>query len=201
MNAGFRRCNSVIPILFRSTDGRANPRMTSRKSYPWVRAAIRGFIVCWCLTAHLLAAHGEIKRRSDAPKLMSPEESAKRIRLPQDLRVELVAAEPLVQDPTAIAFDPQGRMFVCELHGFNLGLHLEVQKLNRTGVLDRELRRPTISPEVKKEAEKRTYGTIKLLIDDNGDGCMDRAEVWADRLPPLFGTGAGAKRVHRRRPA
>ena len=146
-----------------------------------------GVGICLWLVTFSSIGRCEIERRADAPKPLTPEESAKRFRLPEDLQVELVAAEPLVQDPTAIAFDPQGRMFVCELHGFNLGLHLEVQKLNKSGVLDRGLRRPTISPEVEKEAEEQTYGTIKLLVDENGDGRMDRADVWADRLPPCLG--------------
>jgi hypothetical protein len=39
----------------------------------------------------------------------SPEDSIERMELPAGFRVEVVAAEPLVQDPIAIAFDATGR--------------------------------------------------------------------------------------------
>ncbi|MEE3367541.1 MAG: hypothetical protein VX304_17985, partial [Planctomycetota bacterium] len=34
-------------------------------------------------------------------------------------RVEVVAAEPLVQDPVAMEFDDKGRLFVCEMTEYN----------------------------------------------------------------------------------
>jgi hypothetical protein len=39
----------------------------------------------------------------------------------------------------------------------------------------------------KKAAEAGTYGTIKRLYDSDGNGRMDHAEIWADRLPPCLG--------------
>ncbi len=128
-----------------------------------------------------------IERRADAPKPLPADESVKRFRLPKDLRIELVASEPLVADPSAIAWDERGRLFVCELHGYNLEGHLDVQELNKTGVLDRVVRRIPAGPQAKKAAEEETYGTVKQLIDTDGDGRMDRADVWADRLPPCLG--------------
>ena len=128
-----------------------------------------------------------IERRADAPQPMTPAQSVRRFRLPEDLRIELAAAEPLVMDPSAIAFDQQGRMFVCELHGYNLEGYLDVQELNKAGVLDQEVRRIPASPQAKKAAEKDVYGTVKLLLDTDGDGRMDQAQVWADHLPPCHG--------------
>ncbi len=128
-----------------------------------------------------------IERRADAPKPLTPEKSVQQFQLPQDLRIELAAAEPLVVDPSAIAFDEQGQMFVCEIHGYNLEGHLDVQELNKSGKLDQEVRRIPASSGAKKAAEEETYGTVKLLIDTDGDGRMDRAQVWADRLPPCHG--------------
>ena len=55
--------------------------------------------------------------------------------------MELVASEPIVQDPSCLAFDEMGRMFVCKLHGYNIEGHLDVVKLNKTGQLDTEVRR------------------------------------------------------------
>jgi len=45
-----------------------------------------------------------------APAL-SPAESMKTIRVPDGYRLELVASEPMVQEPVAIAWDGNGRYF------------------------------------------------------------------------------------------
>ena len=44
---------------------------------------------------------------------LSAEKAAQSFRLEPGLRVELVAAEPLVESPVAIAFDERGRLFVA----------------------------------------------------------------------------------------
>jgi hypothetical protein len=50
----------------------------------------------------LIAAAGaeKVPQATDAPKPLSPEESRKRFRLPGGFRIELVAAEPQVKEPT-----------------------------------------------------------------------------------------------------
>ncbi|MBX9653333.1 c-type cytochrome [bacterium] len=130
---------------------------------------------------------GDIPKPGDAPVPLSPEESAKRVTLPPGFRLELVASEPLIAEPSGVAFDEFGRMFVTELHGYNLEGQLDVDELNKTGELDKEVRRIQADEKFKRAAEAGTYGTVKRLIDDNGDGRMDRAEVWADHLPPCYG--------------
>lgn len=129
----------------------------------------------------------QIQLATDDAKPLSPEESRKLFKLPAGFRVELVAAEPLVADPVAIAFDARGRLFVCEIHGYNLEGYYDVLELNKTGELDRVVRRILASPEATRRAEQEQYGTVKLLEDTDGDGHMDRMAVWADRLPPCYG--------------
>ena len=48
----------------------------------------------------------------------SPREALKTFRLPEGFRIELVAAEPEVVDPVAMAFDAQGRLFVVEMRDY-----------------------------------------------------------------------------------
>jgi putative membrane-bound dehydrogenase-like protein len=50
----------------------------------------------------------------------SPGESLKMAKLPEGYRLELVAAEPAVVDPVAIAFDEQARMYVVEMIDYPL---------------------------------------------------------------------------------
>jgi putative membrane-bound dehydrogenase-like protein len=49
---------------------------------------------------------------------LSPEEELKTFQVADGLRVELVAAEPMVESPCAMAFDEKGRMFVTENRGY-----------------------------------------------------------------------------------
>ena len=67
-------------------------------------------------------------------------------------RVELVASEPLVQDPIAFAFDHRNRLWVLEWPSYNWPLH---------GVL------PGI------EAQPTPASRLVVLQDTNGDGRMD----------------------------
>ncbi len=102
----------------------------------------------------------------------------------------MVAAEPHVADPVAMDFDARGRIFVCEIHGYNLEGYLDIQELNKTGVLDTAVRRIPANPDAIKRAEQEQYGTVKLLEDTDGDGRVDRSHVWADRLPACYGVVA-----------
>ena len=135
----------------------------------------------------------QIQPAADAPQPMSPDESASKIRLPDGFRIELVASEPLIQDPSCIAFDEYGRMFICELHGYNIEGHLDVTELNKTGKLDTKVRRlrwELMGGKIAEQAKKLQFGVLKMLTDIDGDGRMDHAEVWADDLPPCYGVVA-----------
>jgi putative membrane-bound dehydrogenase-like protein len=141
-----------------------------------------------CLLASLLGpARGEIPKPADAPKPLSPQESHATFRVPAGLTVRLVAAEPLIHEPSGVCWDARGRLFVSELHGYNLEGQFDIEELNKTGKLDTEVRRMTAPPEAKAKADAETYGTIKLLADTDGDGTMDKATVFADHLPACYG--------------
>ena len=88
---------------------------------------------------------------------LSPKEALETFHLADDnLKIELVASEPLVQDPVAIAFDEGGRLWVAEMLGF-------MQDIDGTG-------------------EKDKIGRISVLFDDDGDGTMDRRQTFLDSL-------------------
>ncbi|HCQ38548.1 MAG TPA: hypothetical protein DIV39_05285 [Verrucomicrobiales bacterium] len=134
--------------------------------------------------------NGRVEPAKDAPQPLSPAESAKRIQLPEGFRIDLIASEPVVKEPSGIAFDEYGRVFVCELHGYNIEGHIDTQELNKTGELDKTVRRirwEFKGGKIAEEALEHQYGVVKLLIDTDGDGVMDKAEVWADDLPPCYG--------------
>ncbi|MCA9194028.1 MAG: c-type cytochrome, partial [Planctomycetales bacterium] len=132
-------------------------------------------------------ALAQIPAPDDAPRPLSPEESSRCFQVPNGFRMELVASEPLIREPTGVCWDDQGRLFVCEMHGYNLEGQYDIDELNQTGNLDRVVRRIQADERHKEAALKETYGTIKLLRDTDNDGRMDDRVVWADRLPPCLG--------------
>ena len=147
------------------------------------------FLLCACLCIPF-SSNARIQPAEDAPQPLAPGESAKRIRLPEGFQINLVASEPVVKEPSGIAFDEHGRVFVCELHGYNIEGHIDTQELNKTGKLDKTVRRirwEFKGGKIAEEAAKQQYGVVKLLADTDGDGVMDKAEVWADDIPPCYG--------------
>ncbi|PRY09687.1 putative membrane-bound dehydrogenase-like protein [Pontibacter ummariensis] len=87
---------------------------------------------------------------------LSPEESMRKIVLPPGYKVELVASEPMVQEPVALAWDGNGRMYVAEMNTY-------MKDAEGTGQFERTSR-------------------IKLLEDTDWDGKMDKATVFVDSL-------------------
>ncbi|HIF31410.1 MAG TPA: c-type cytochrome [Planctomycetaceae bacterium] len=94
-----------------------------------------------------------IDAKVDPPK--SAKESKAKFRIEPGFRVELVASEPLVFDPVAIAFDHLGQMFVVEYGDYPTG------------------------PEEKGAPP---LSRVVLLTDRDGDGVMDERFVFADQL-------------------
>ena len=89
----------------------------------------------------------------DSPPL-SPEEALKRFSMPPGYRVELVASEPLVQDPVMIDWDGEGRLWVVEMPGF--------------------------MPDINGKGERDPIGKVVVLEDTNRDGRMDKRTVFQD---------------------
>ena len=138
-----------------------------------------------CITAASMVC--QITKPDDAPQPLSPLESAARVTLPDGFRLELIASEPLIEQPSGVCWDASGRMFVCELHGYNMEGQYDIEQLNKTGELDTQVRRIAAPAEAVARAAKDQIGKVKLLTDTNADGIMDQAQIWADDLPACFG--------------
>src|SRR2546429_7261247 len=52
---------------------------------------------------------------------LTPEQSLQYLKTEPGLKVELVASEPMVVDPVAVAWDEKGRMYVVEDRGYPVG--------------------------------------------------------------------------------
>ena len=87
---------------------------------------------------------------------LSPEESMKTFNLPKGYHLELVASEPMIKEPVAIAWDGNARMYVAEMLTY-------MQDADATG-------------------ERVPRSRILLLEDTNNDGKMDKSTVFIDNL-------------------
>ena len=108
--------------------------------------------------------------------------------LPEDLQIELVAAEPLVADPVAMEIDEDGNTYVLEMHGYPMDLSGSgvVKKLidnDGDGVFDKSivfadsLLLPTGLMRWKKGLLVVDVPDLVYLEDTDGDGKADKKEV------------------------
>jgi putative membrane-bound dehydrogenase-like protein len=88
------------------------------------------------------------------PSAKSPEESLRSIRTRPGFRVELVAAEPLVMDPIAFAWGPDGKLWVVEMGDYPLGV----------------------------DGHGKHGGIVRFLEDTDGDGKYDKSTVFLEGL-------------------
>lgn len=91
-----------------------------------------------------------------SPAYLTPEQSIKTFKLPKGYHLELVASEPMIHEPVAVAWDGNARMYVAELNTY-------MQDVEGTGEHD-----PT--------------SRVMLLEDTNNDGKMDKSSVFIDKM-------------------
>lgn len=98
---------------------------------------------------------------------LTPAEQLQTFQIEQGLTVELVAAEPLVEDPVVCTFDEDGRLWVVEMRAY--------------------------MPNVDGEQEREPNGRISVLEDRDADGVMDASTIYLDSLvlPRALGFAAG----------
>jgi putative membrane-bound dehydrogenase-like protein len=98
----------------------------------------------------------ELKFKLPPPPPLSPEQALGAFKLEKGFKIELVAAEPLIEAPVAVSFDDQGRLYVVEMRGY---MH-----------------------NVAGDGEEKPTGRVSLLEDTDGDGRMDKATAFVDGL-------------------
>ena len=97
-----------------------------------------------------------IQNTSAESPALSPEEALQTFFMPPGYRVELVASEPLIQEPVALDWDLDGRLWAVEMPGF--------------------------MADIRGSNEHDPIGRVVVLEDTNNDGRMDKRTVFADHL-------------------
>ncbi|HUE70220.1 MAG TPA: PVC-type heme-binding CxxCH protein, partial [Pirellulaceae bacterium] len=99
----------------------------------------------------------ELKLEFPPPK--SPAEALESFHIRLGMQIELVAAEPLVVDPVAFDWGPDGRLWVVEMHDYPSGI----------------------------DGNWKPGGRIRVLEDTDGDGQYDKSTLFLDSIS--FPTG------------
>ncbi len=100
----------------------------------------------------------DVRAGQDHP--LSPEASQQKIQFDGPYEAQLVACEPLVVDPVECTWDAQGRLYVADMRDYPLG---------------------------PPNPGDPWLSRIQQLIDEDGDGRMDRAVTFADHLDNVQG--------------
>lgn len=97
-----------------------------------------------------------LQQVSDESPVLSPEDEMKTFFMAPGYHVELVASEPMIEEPILIDWDADGRMWVVEEKGY-------MKDLPATN-------------------QRQPLGQISVLEDTNNDGKMDKKTVFMDGL-------------------
>ncbi len=88
--------------------------------------------------------------------VLTPQEALKKFVIEEGFEIQLVAAEPMVEDPVCMAWDEDGRLWVCEMRGY--------------------------MPDQFGKGEEEPTGRIVILEDTDNDGVMDKHTVFKDNI-------------------
>ena len=119
-------------------------------------------VLAWLIAAFVLTTVYEARQSwppalhamSDDSPVLTPEAALKTFQLPPGYRLELVASEPLIQDPIVIDWDTEGRLWAVEMPGY--------------------------MPDIQATGELNPIGRIVVLEDTDADGKMDKRTIFAD---------------------
>jgi mono/diheme cytochrome c family protein/glucose/arabinose dehydrogenase len=89
-------------------------------------------------------------------KDLSPDESLKTMYLPKGYKIQLVASEPLINEPVTVVWDGNGKMYVAQMM--------------------------TYMQDIDAGDENQPWSRVSVLEDTDNDGVMDKSTTFVDSL-------------------
>jgi quinoprotein glucose dehydrogenase len=151
-----------------------------------------------------IASVAKVDKDTVAPLVQPASDKAERMRsalkLPNGMKVDLWAAEPLLADPVAMCFDNQGRLYVTEHHRNRHGTQdtrehpvwLDDDR-SATGVADRlaYMKKYANQGAPSNEFYRELPDRVVRIVDKDIDGRADHSELLALFQDALDGPAAG----------
>lgn len=124
------------------------------RSSSWILSILAACTtVSWDGSDQLLV-RADVAPAADAPQPWPLDEALAAIKVKDDFVVELAAAEPLVADPVAIDFGPDGRLWVADMTDYTRDV----------------------------DHQEEQTGTVRVLTDRDGDGRYDESTNFVEKL-------------------
>ena len=102
------------------------------------------FMICYVLSG-ISGCSNQIPPEDEGHSpIKTPEQEWEAFEISDKLEIQLVASEPMVQDPVIMTFDGDGRLWVVEMRGY--------------------------MPDIDGVGEDEPVGRVSILTDENGDG-------------------------------
>ncbi|HEX8059900.1 MAG TPA: c-type cytochrome [Cyclobacteriaceae bacterium] len=89
-------------------------------------------------------------------KSLTPEESLKTMYIPKGYKIQLVASEPLINEPVTVVWDGNGKMYVAQMM--------------------------TYMQDIDAGNEQKPWSKVSVLEDTDNDGVMDKSTTFVDSL-------------------
>jgi len=115
-------------------------------------------------------------RREVQQTALSPQQSMDHFKVPDDLQVDLVLAEPIVSQPLFVNFDERGRLWVMQ--------YLQYPEPAGLNVVSKDQFWRAVYDKVPEPPPHGTKGMDKITIheDTDGDGVYDKHKTFVDGL-------------------
>lgn len=117
---------------------------------------LRQFLILLPLLILSFCSEKKVPIPEDSSPPKSPQEELETFQIEKGFKIQLVASEPMVQDPVTLTFDEDARLWVVEMRGF--------------------------MTDIDGTEEQQPLGRISVLEDEDGDGVMDRSTIYLDSL-------------------
>ncbi|MEW6304814.1 MAG: PVC-type heme-binding CxxCH protein [Verrucomicrobiota bacterium] len=145
------------------------------------------------------AAKSKSKAKATGPAIEDPVLAIKKFRVAPGLKVDLWAAEPMVQNLVSFALDEKGRIYAVESHRRRTSVY-DIRK--HRDWLDADLSFQTVEDRANFLKSKLTPDNpdlpVEIKVDLNGDGVFDwrDLEVESERIRVLTDTDGDGKADH-----
>jgi len=135
------------------------------------------------ISSDIVAA--SLKRLGDDDGPLSPEQSLKRIKVPDDLHLDLVLADPTIGQPLSMKWDERGRLWLVE--------YLQYPNPAGLKMLSRDKYLRTVYDKVPPAPPNHFRGADRVTIheDSDGDGVYDKHKTFVDGLSLVSSVAIG----------